>query len=345
MPGDHPGQYSTGYRFPYGPVCIISPFNFPLEIPALQVLAALFTGNKVLAKIDSKVSLVFEQFIRLLSHCGLPPSDLNLIHCDGPNMEKLLRMTHFRMVQFTGSSKIANHLAELLKGRIKIEDAGFDWKILGPDVENLDYVAYVCDQDAYAISGQKCSAQSMVIMHENWVKAGLIEKLKELASRRSFQKQTISPVLTWNNERIEAHVKECLKIEGSSLSFGGKAVEGTKVPKIYGVYEPTAIFIPLNQIMKNFELATKELFGPFQIITSYKDEELDEVLSILEKMENHLTAAVVSNDPIFANKILGNTINGTTYTGLRARTTGAPQNHWFGPAGDPRGAGIGSPVY
>ena len=36
-------------------------------------------------------------------------------------------------------------------------------------------------------------------------------------------------------------------------------------------------------------------------------------------------------------------MNGTTYTGRRARTTGAPQNHWFGPAGDPRGAGIGSP--
>jgi 1-pyrroline-5-carboxylate dehydrogenase len=42
-------------------------------------------------------------------------------------------------------------------------------------------------------------------------------------------------------------------------------------------------------------------------------------------------------------KVLGSTVNGTTYCGIRARTTGAPQNHWFGPAGDPRGAGIGSP--
>ncbi|KFK24134.1 hypothetical protein AALP_AAs67913U000100, partial [Arabis alpina] len=40
---------------------------------------------------------------------------------------------------------------------------------------------------------------------------------------------------------------------------------------------------------------------------------------------------------------IGNTVNGTTYAGLRGRTTGAPQNHWFGPAGDPRGAGIGTP--
>jgi hypothetical protein len=86
------------------------------------------------------------------------------------------------------------------------------------------------------------------------------------------------------------------------------------------------------------------LFGPFQIITTYNDSEIDLVLEALERMEHHLTAGVVSNDPIFLQKILGNTVNGTTYAGLRARTTGAPQNHWFGPAGDPRGAGIGTPV-
>ena len=59
-------------------------------------------------------------------------------------------------------------------------------------------------------------------------------------------------------------------------------------------------------------------------------------------MSHHLTAAIVSNDILFQNKVLANTVNGTQYVGIRARTTGAPQNHWFGPAGDPRGAGIGS---
>ena len=58
---------------------------------------------------------------------------------------------------------------------------------------------------------------------------------------------------------------------------------------------------------------------------------------------DHLTAAVVSSDIEFQNKVLGATVNGTTYCGMRARTTGAPQNHWFGPSGDPRGAGIGTP--
>ena len=69
---------------------------------------------------------------------------------------------------------------------------------------------------------------------------------------------------------------------------------------------------------------------------------LPRVLETLEAMDNHLTAAVVSNDPEFLHEVLSKTINGTQYAGRRARTTGAPQNHWFGPAGDPRGAGIGT---
>lgn len=52
--GDHPGQQSNGYRWPYGPVGLITPFNFPLEIPALQVMGALFMGNKPLAHVDHR---------------------------------------------------------------------------------------------------------------------------------------------------------------------------------------------------------------------------------------------------------------------------------------------------
>ena len=93
----------------------------------------------------------------------------------------------------------------------------------------------------------------------------------------------------------------------------------------------------------HFELVTTELFGPFQIVTTYNDADVDTVLMLLEKLSHHLTAAVVSSDVEFQSKILAATVNGTTYCGMRARTTGAPQNHWFGPCGDPRAAGIGTP--
>ncbi len=55
VPGDHQGQMSVGYRWPYGAVAIVTPFNFPLEIPALQLMGALFMGNRPLLKVDHKV--------------------------------------------------------------------------------------------------------------------------------------------------------------------------------------------------------------------------------------------------------------------------------------------------
>lgn len=122
-------------------------------------------------------------------------------------------------------------------------------------------------------------------------------------------------------------------------------VENHSIPKVYGAIRPTAVFVPLEEILKkeNFELVTTEIFGPFQILTKYSDDQLDLVLQLLEKMHAHLTAAVVSNDDLFRQKVLARSVNGTTYAGIRARTTGAPQNHWFGPAGDPRAGGIGTP--
>ncbi|KAG5536685.1 hypothetical protein RHGRI_024195 [Rhododendron griersonianum] len=285
VPGNHLGQQSHGFRWPYGPVSvealvtIITPFNFPLEIPLLQLMGALYMGNKPVLKVDSKVSIVMEQMLRLLHDCGLPVEDVDFINADGKTMNKLLLEANPRMTLFTGSSRVADKLAVDLKGRIKLEDAGFDWKILGPDVKEVDYIAWVCDQDAYACSGQKCSAQSMLFMHENWSKSSLLRQMNDLAARRKLEDLTVGPVLT--------------------------------------------------------------------VVTEYKDNQIPMVLDALERMHAHLTAAVVSNDQLFLQarlaEVIGKSVNGTTYAGLRARTTGAPQNHWFGPAGDPRGAGIGTP--
>ncbi|KAH9613499.1 hypothetical protein KSS87_001512 [Heliosperma pusillum] len=355
VPGNHLGQQSNGYRWPYGPVAIITPFNFPLEIPLLQLMGALYMGNKPVLKVDSKVSIVMDQMLRLLHACGLPVEDVDFINSDGKTMNKLIMelvgecqlgrlnqpfpsefmlvavkeykiynaakcaallfsllrtylIANPRMTLFTGSSRVAEKLALDLKGRVKLEDAGFDWKILGPDVQEEDYVAWVCDQDAYACSGQKCSAQSILFMHENWSSSPLISKLKQLASRRKLEDLTIGPVLTVTTETMSEHMKQLLKIPGSKLLFGGEPLENHTIPSVYGAFKPTAVYVPLEEILKdqNFELVTREIFGPFQ-------------------------------------EVIGNTVNGTTYAGLRARTTGAPQNHWFGPAGDPRGAGIGTP--
>ena len=346
-PGDHPGQETRGYRWPFGPVAVIAPFNFPLEIPALQVLGALFMGNRPLVKVDSKVSAVFEQFLRMLIHCGLPADDVDLIHCRGSEMGKLLASANedLRLVQFTGSSEVAERIAGLFNGAVRLEDAGFDWKVIGPDYDPdwLDYVAWQSDQDAYNATGQKCSAQSILFVHRNW-SGPLLPKLRELAARRKLEDLTLGPVLSWTNESMVEHIRAVTAVPNAELLFGGKPLENHSIPERYGAMQPTAARVPLDALCgEHFGLLTTELFGPFQIIVEYDDSDLTQLLQVLERMSQHLTAAVVSADVVFQNQVLGATVNGTTYCGMRARTTGAPQNHWFGPCGDPRAAGIGTP--
>jgi 1-pyrroline-5-carboxylate dehydrogenase len=304
-------------------------------------------GNRPLVKVDSKVSAVFEQFIRLLIRCGLDPADLDYVHCRGSKMGELIAKAAdtIRLAQFTGSSTVAERVSETLNGRVRLEDAGFDWKIIGPDFDAdwLDYVAWQCDEDAYNAAGQKCSAQSALFVHENWAD-NLLPMLGELAARRSLGDLTTGPVLSWTNSQIKAHIEAVLAVGGTELLFGGKPLTGHSIPDCFGAYEPTAIRVPLTAMQSgDFDLLAKELFGPFQVVVTYGDGDIDVVLSLFEQMQNHLTAAVVSADIEFQNRVLGQTVNGTTYTGMRARTTGAPQNHWFGPSGDPRGAGIGTP--
>jgi len=346
-PGDYPGQETRGYRWPFGAVAIVAPFNFPLEIPALQLMGALFMGNRPLIKAASTVCVVIEQFLRLLIHAGLSAEDVDLIHCRGSVMGRLFeRAGHdLRLVQFTGSSGVAERTSKTMNGAVRLEDAGFDWKVIGPDFQPdwLDYVAWQCDEDAYNASGQKCSAQSILFVHENWSEA-LLPKLKTLAGRRSLDNLSLGPVLSWTNQEIQSHIDIVMAIPGASLLFGGQALEGHEIPQCYGAWQATAIQVPLDEVAgDHFEIVTTEVFGPFQVVVVYADDEVSVVLDILERMSHHLTAAVVSADITFQNRILGATVNGTSYCGMRARTTGAPQNHWFGPCGDPRGAGIGTP--
>ena len=68
-------------------------------------------------------------------------------------------------------------------------------------------------------------------------------------------------------ERILDHVNRLLQIPGARLLFGGKPLENHNIPKVYGAVEPTAVFVPITEIVKNeyFDIVTTEIFGPFQV--------------------------------------------------------------------------------
>ena len=68
-------------------------------------------------------------------------------------------------------------------------------------------------------------------------------------------------------ESMLEHISKLLQIPGSKLLFGGEPLKDHSIPKIYGAMEPTAVFIPIDEMLKgnNFELVTREIFGPFQV--------------------------------------------------------------------------------
>lgn len=87
------------------------------------------------------------------------------------------------------------------------------------------------------------------------------------AAGRNMKDQTIGPVLSWTTDAMLGHVDKLKSIPGASLAFGGKKLEGHTIPERYGAIEPTAVFVPLKEILKpeNFELVTTEVFGPLQV--------------------------------------------------------------------------------
>ena len=81
---------------PCGGVSVITPFNFPLEIPLLQLMGALYMGNKPVLKCDSRNSVVMEQTLRLLHACGMPAADVDFLNADGPATQALLHKAPVR---------------------------------------------------------------------------------------------------------------------------------------------------------------------------------------------------------------------------------------------------------
>ena len=91
--------------------------------------------------------------------------------------------------------------------------------------------------------------------------------MKERAARRNTEDQSVGPILSWTTEAMLSHVEKLQRIPGASLAFGGKPLQGHKIPERYGAIEPTAVFVPLKEALKaeNFALVTTEVFGPVQV--------------------------------------------------------------------------------
>ena len=92
--------------------------------------------------------------------------------------------------------------------------------------------------------------------------------MKSQAAKRNLKDLTIAPILTWNNEKIKAHLDAVLELDGTKILWGGAPLKNHSIPAIYGSYEPTAIQVPIKHFrgLRSRELLLTELFGPFQIV-------------------------------------------------------------------------------
>ena len=73
-------------------------------------------------------------------------------------------------------------------------------------------------------------------MHRNWRKTGLLEKLKEQASKRNIKDLSCGPIMTWDNKRIQEHQDSLLELDGAEIIFGGAPLKGHNIPERYGAW-------------------------------------------------------------------------------------------------------------
>jgi 1-pyrroline-5-carboxylate dehydrogenase len=240
---------------------------------------------------------------------------------------------------------VAEILTKQMKGKVRLEDAGFNWNIVDENIRDLEDIVTQVDKDAFSMSGQKCSALRLLLVDEKLLEKGILEKLAKKAGARRVGDWGVVPLLSITSNQMAERIEALLKVKSSSQVLEGKPQKDfPDMPEKYGLFSPAIVRIPVETLFNRDgqKLVFQEVFGPLLIVATYRKDQLDELLDSLEQIGHYLTAAVSSQDPQFVNYVLARTINGTTYAG-RGRTTGAPPNHFFGPGNDPRGGALGTP--
>lgn len=108
-------------RMPVGVAGLITPWNFPMAIPAWKIFPALVTGNTVIFKPAEDTPLCGTKMVEILEEAGLPPGVLNLVH-GGPSTSQLMvRHPDIRLISFTGSCEVGREVAqEKPRGRTSV---------------------------------------------------------------------------------------------------------------------------------------------------------------------------------------------------------------------------------
>lgn len=292
-----PGERNRFEYIPLGVGVVISPWNFLFAIMAGTTVAAMVTGNTVLLKPASATPVIAYKFMEVLEEAGLPKGVINYIPGPGGEVgDYLVDHPRTRFISFTGSKEVGTRIferaAKIQKGQIWLkrtilEMGGKDTIVVDKEAD-LELAAQSIVRSAFGFSGQKCSACSRAVIHEDVyeeVKNRVVELAKEMkAGDPATNEYFTGPVI---DQAAYDKIMEYIEIgkQEGELLVGGEGDDSK------GWFVQPTVFADVDP---NARIMQEEIFGPVVALTKAKD--FDEAIEIANNTEYGLTGAVISNN-------------------------------------------------
>src|SRR5215470_7523451 len=323
-PSELRDKFMMSVRMPVGVVGAITPWNFPIAIPAWKLCPALVCGNTVVLKPAEDTPLLAERFVELLTEAGAPPGVVNVVHGFGEEAgEALVRHPDVPVITFTGSREtgvaVTKAAADLLK-HVHLELGGKNAIVVMDDAD-LDLAVDGIVWSAFGTSGQRCTAASRVIVHEavyGELQSRLVAAAERLRLGPGWDEETdVGPLISRAAlERVHGYTAVGVG-EGAKLLTGGEPVSGAGF-----FYRPT-VFADVDPQMR---IAQEEIFGPTTALIPVRD--LDEAISVSNGIKYGLSSSIFTRDVNAAFRAMRDLEAGITY--VNAGTIGAEVHLPFG---------------
>jgi aldehyde dehydrogenase (NAD+) len=268
-----PGVGVEVTREPLGVVAVITPWNFPIAIPAWKIAPALAYGNAVVFKPAALVPGCAWALADILQRSGLPEGAFNLLMGSGAVVgDAILDHRDVAGVSFTGSvetgARVASRCAQRL-AKVQLEMGGKNPLVVLDDADLA--VAVDCAvQGAYYSTGQRCTASSRFIatqgIHDRFV-AALIERMETLTVDHALKDGTdIGPVIDEAQLEKDLEYVELGKQEDARLAWGGERL----ARETQGFFLQPALFTEASNAMR---ISREEIFGPVASVIRVRDYE------------------------------------------------------------------------
>lgn len=285
--------YTT--REPLGVTAIVTPWNFPIAIPAWKIAPALAFGNTVVFKPASLTPLSAVRLVEALAEAGLPPGVLNLVTGSASAIgDPLLRDPRVVAISFTGSNETGAALRKLAAERgakLQLELGGKNPAIVLADADLEHALTHVIN-GAMMSTGQKCTATSRAIVDRTIADkftAMLSERISGLKVGDPLANETqIGPLVDDHSAQRVAGEVNAAKAAGSELLVGGEILGGDLER---GAFVAPALFTGVDPSSR---LGQDELFGPVLGVISV--DGIDEALSVANQVRFGLSASLFTRD-------------------------------------------------